>query len=166
MRILALCKSDRRLCALSLDAPATAKEPAWCAVYRTGGNNCGFHTYEQCMATVSGIGGFCNRSPYAEPEKPAARREQAGGAKTQAQGTGTRGAGAKTRASSCRRATGAAAAARRDGPAAAGAATGRRAAGSACRGAADSVHRATAGRASERRARSFSPENMKPASRP
>ena len=28
------------------------------------------------MATVSGIGGFCNQSPYAQPDKPAARREQ------------------------------------------------------------------------------------------
>ena len=76
MRILVL-GSLIALGGLSLDAPATAKEPAWCAVYRTGGNNCGFHTHEQCMATVSGIGGFCNRNPYAEPEKPAARREQA-----------------------------------------------------------------------------------------
>ena len=76
MRILVLA-SLIALGGLSLDAPAAAKEPAWCAVYRTGGTNCGFHTHEQCMATVSGIGGFCNRSPYAEPEKPAARREQA-----------------------------------------------------------------------------------------
>jgi tetratricopeptide (TPR) repeat protein len=61
---------------LALVAPAAAKEPGWCASYRNGGNNCGFYTYDQCMAAVSGIGGFCNRSPYAEPEKPAARREQ------------------------------------------------------------------------------------------
>ena len=76
MRIVILA-SLIALGGLSLDAPATAKEPAWCAVYRTGGTKCRFHTHEQCMATVSGIGGFCNRSPYAEPEKPAARREQA-----------------------------------------------------------------------------------------
>jgi hypothetical protein len=35
----------------------------WCAVYRNGGGNCGFATFQQCMATVSGIGGFCNGSP-------------------------------------------------------------------------------------------------------
>jgi tetratricopeptide (TPR) repeat protein len=75
MRILALC-SLAVVTVLALNAPATAKEPGWCAAYRNGGNNCGFYTYEQCMAAVSGIGGFCNRSPYAEPEKPAARREQ------------------------------------------------------------------------------------------
>ena len=28
------------------------------------------------MAAVSGVGGFCNRSPYAEPDKPAARKER------------------------------------------------------------------------------------------
>ena len=76
MRILTVC-SLIVAAVLAVVTPAKAKEPAWCAVYRTGGTNCGFHTHEQCMATVSGIGGFCNRSPYAEPEKPAARREQA-----------------------------------------------------------------------------------------
>ena len=73
MRILVL-GSLIALGGLSLDA--VAKEPAWCAVYRNGGNNCGFHTHEQCMAAVSGIGGFCNRNPFAEPERPAVRREQ------------------------------------------------------------------------------------------
>jgi len=62
--------------AFALTGPVEAKEPGWCAAYRNGGNNCGFYTYDQCMAAVSGIGGFCNRSPYAEPEKPATRREQ------------------------------------------------------------------------------------------
>ena len=41
-----------------LGAPANAKEPGWCATYRNGGTNCGFNTYEQCMAAVSGVGGF------------------------------------------------------------------------------------------------------------
>ena len=75
MRILALC-SLMFAAALALAAPAKAKEPGWCAAYRNGGTNCGFNTYDQCMAAVSGVGGFCNRSPYAEPEKPAARKER------------------------------------------------------------------------------------------
>jgi hypothetical protein len=29
-----------------------------------GGTNCGFVSYRQCMATVSGIGGFCQRNPF------------------------------------------------------------------------------------------------------
>jgi len=61
---------------LALAAPAAAKEPPWCAEYRNGGNNCGFFTYEQCMASVSGVGGFCNRNRFAEPEKPDARKER------------------------------------------------------------------------------------------
>lgn len=35
----------------------------WCAQYGTGmdggGRNCGFWTYEQCRAALSGNGGFC-----------------------------------------------------------------------------------------------------------
>jgi uncharacterized protein DUF3551 len=74
MRIPALC-SLVLAATFALGAPAHAKEPGWCATYRNGGNNCGFNTHEQCMAAVSGVGGFCNRSPYAEPDKPAARKE-------------------------------------------------------------------------------------------
>ncbi len=77
MRVLALSLCGLTLAsAFALGTPAAAKEPGWCAAYRNGGNNCGFYTYDQCMAAVSGVGGFCNRSPYAEPEKPAARKEQ------------------------------------------------------------------------------------------
>lgn len=51
----------------------------WCAVYSGGmgggGTNCGFVTIEQCRATVSGIGGFCDPNPfYTGPvERPAKR---------------------------------------------------------------------------------------------
>ena len=58
---------------------ASAQNYPWCAVYGgadTGGSsNCGFVTFEQCMATLSGMGGFCNRNtqfvpppgPYSAP---------------------------------------------------------------------------------------------------
>jgi uncharacterized protein DUF3551 len=40
----------------------------WCAVYsggRGGGaTNCGFTSFQQCMATVSGIGGFCEQNRF------------------------------------------------------------------------------------------------------
>lgn len=72
MRILTL-GSLVTAAVLAHAAPATAREPAWCAAYRNGSNNCGFYTYEQCMAAVSGIGGFCNRNPDAAPERPAVR---------------------------------------------------------------------------------------------
>jgi hypothetical protein len=46
----------------------TAYDYPWCAVYgsRTGGGaqSCYYKTYSQCMATMSGIGGSCVRSPY------------------------------------------------------------------------------------------------------
>ena len=36
----------------------------WCAQYggggsNGGGRNCGFWTYQQCMATIRGLGGYC-----------------------------------------------------------------------------------------------------------
>jgi len=40
----------------------------WCANYGSpGGSNCGFSTHEQCMATVSGTGGFCDPNPFYTP---------------------------------------------------------------------------------------------------
>ena len=43
-------------------------EYPWCAQYsggeQGGGRNCGFSTLEQCQATVSGIGGFCERNLF------------------------------------------------------------------------------------------------------
>lgn len=41
-------------------------EYPWCAIYGGrggGGTNCGFSTLQQCMATISGIGGSCERNP-------------------------------------------------------------------------------------------------------
>ncbi len=58
---------------------AVAIEYPWCAQYSgqdgDGGKNCGFATYEQCMATVSGIGGFCSHNLFytGAAERPAKR---------------------------------------------------------------------------------------------
>ena len=43
-----------------------AEAAPWCAQYsgRGGATNCGFYSFEQCMQTVHGIGGFCNRNPF------------------------------------------------------------------------------------------------------
>jgi Protein of unknown function (DUF3551) len=56
--------------------PAAAIEYPWCAQYGgmgDGGRNCGFSTLAQCMATVSGIGGVCERNLFYEgpAERPA-----------------------------------------------------------------------------------------------
>ncbi len=61
------------VCGVSTSADAAA----WCALYRNGSQNCGFYTHEQCRATVSGDGGFCNRNAFESgEEKPAARKER------------------------------------------------------------------------------------------
>lgn len=45
----------------------------WCALYAgadgDGGRNCGFTTYAQCRASISGVGGVCNENP-AYPDRP------------------------------------------------------------------------------------------------
>ena len=59
--------------------PATADPYKWCAVYGNGygGSNCGFVTIEQCRATVSGIGGFCEPNQfYTGPDKTPAKRSR------------------------------------------------------------------------------------------
>ncbi len=53
--------------ALLTMVPAQAQEYPWCAQYSGrdgGGRNCGFATYRQCMASVSGVGGFCERNLF------------------------------------------------------------------------------------------------------
>jgi len=57
-------------------AHATILYP-WCAHYLSpnGVHNCGFITWQQCFATVSGIGGTCEANPlYTAPPASTARR--------------------------------------------------------------------------------------------
>jgi len=48
----------------------SAQAAPWCASYGGGstggggGSNCGFYTFEQCMAALWGNGGFCDRNPF------------------------------------------------------------------------------------------------------
>jgi hypothetical protein len=62
---------------LGTAGPASADPYKWCAVYGGrggGGSNCGFLTLEQCRATVSGIGGFCEPNQfYTGPDTPVRR---------------------------------------------------------------------------------------------
>ena len=55
------------LAVVCIEKPAGAQNDAWCAYYNTGdggSRNCGFATFEQCLASVRGIGGNCGPSPY------------------------------------------------------------------------------------------------------
>jgi hypothetical protein len=47
----------------------------WCAEYggrSFGGENCGFVTFKQCLATIAGNGGFCVHAVSAASERRAA----------------------------------------------------------------------------------------------
>ena len=71
------------LAALATLTPATAQEHIeypWCANYGGGfdgggGSNCGFTSFEQCMETLRGMGGFCDPNPFYKPpsHRPAQR---------------------------------------------------------------------------------------------
>jgi hypothetical protein len=51
---------------------AEAQNMPWCAQYSTrDGSTCGFTTFQQCMATITGIGGFCNQNWQYKPVTPA-----------------------------------------------------------------------------------------------
>jgi hypothetical protein len=64
----------------AMTGPANADPYKWCASY--GGadlaaTNCGFVTLEQCLETISGVGGSCGLSPfYTEPGKGPAKRKR------------------------------------------------------------------------------------------
>jgi Protein of unknown function (DUF3551) len=63
------------ICLFLIADPAAADPYKWCANYRNGGTNCGFITFEQCQATVSGVGGSCGPNQfYTGPDKTSAQR--------------------------------------------------------------------------------------------
>jgi len=51
------------LAAMSLTSIPAHADGAWCARDTRGGTNCGFHTFAQCQANISGIGGSCSLTP-------------------------------------------------------------------------------------------------------
>ncbi len=77
MRLL-LASGCVAVVAVGLSLPAQAQNYPWCAIY--GGDmgdsqNCGFISFEQCMETVRGIGGFCDRNTqYIPPPGVSGRR--------------------------------------------------------------------------------------------
>ena len=61
--------------AMLMNSTSAAHPAQWCALYRTGGTNCGFTTFAQCQATISGVGGMCNQGP--DQDAQPAKREKA-----------------------------------------------------------------------------------------
>ncbi len=70
MRLLASFIVSAALLAATQAAQAqSAYDYPWCAVYTGRGGpggamSCYYTSYAQCMQTMSGIGGYCTRSPY------------------------------------------------------------------------------------------------------
>jgi Protein of unknown function (DUF3551) len=67
-------------CALLFFASAAeaneAKPAAWCVFYDPSTYNCGFSTYQQCMETARGAGGFCRPNPFESPRGRQRRQRQ------------------------------------------------------------------------------------------
>jgi Protein of unknown function (DUF3551) len=59
------------IAAAGLSTRAEAQTYPWCAHYSGGSMggamNCGFTTFQQCLDTVSGIGGFCEKNDWYKP---------------------------------------------------------------------------------------------------
>jgi Protein of unknown function (DUF3551) len=62
------------VCVVDIGTRAEAQNYPWCAIYGgfdDGGTNCGFITFEQCMATARGLGSNCQpNTQYVPPPGP------------------------------------------------------------------------------------------------
>jgi hypothetical protein len=71
MRILPTFAGSLALLALGAPAAPAAAQTSypWCSNFADGwgGTNCGFVSYEQCMATVRGSGGYCDKNDTYRP---------------------------------------------------------------------------------------------------
>ncbi len=59
---------------IGIGTRAETQNYPWCAYYGggdDGGTNCGFTTFQQCLDTVRGMGGFCQpNTQYVPPPGP------------------------------------------------------------------------------------------------
>jgi hypothetical protein len=56
--------------AVCVGKSAEAQNYPWCAYYnflQGGATNCGFVTWQQCQAAISGVGGSCGPNPQYQP---------------------------------------------------------------------------------------------------
>ena len=58
MKFSIVCAAAALLLVSGMGGKAKADGP-WCAFYGPSTYNCGFHSYEQCLETIRGIGGIC-----------------------------------------------------------------------------------------------------------
>ena len=80
MRFIALALIAFATLATQAASPAYANQYRWCVLFsgaQGGGENCGFVTLDQCMATRAGMGGYCVPNPfYTGPESRAEPRKR------------------------------------------------------------------------------------------
>jgi Protein of unknown function (DUF3551) len=73
-----LCLLGALIVTTAMGTRAHAQNYPWCAYYSGrglgGATNCGFTTFQQCLATVSGIGGFCQQNTQYRPPPGPHRR--------------------------------------------------------------------------------------------
>ena len=58
---------------LALAGAGDARAGAWCSWYDPYTYNCGFTTFAQCQANISGMGGYCARNVYESQSAGSAR---------------------------------------------------------------------------------------------
>jgi hypothetical protein len=57
------CAAAALMLLAGMSGSAKADGP-WCAYYDYSTYNCGFHSYQQCLDNISGIGGWCQRNRF------------------------------------------------------------------------------------------------------
>jgi hypothetical protein len=69
MRLILLFVGALLCSSFANPSKSVAASYPWCAYYGMdfGGVNCGFSTYEQCMAALSGNGGYCGTNTQYQP---------------------------------------------------------------------------------------------------
>ena len=69
MRLLLLV-SGICVAIVGIGTRAEAQDYPWCAQYNdgSGSKNCGF-TFQQCLADVGGVGGFCTQNSTYQPTR-------------------------------------------------------------------------------------------------
>ena len=56
---------------VGMETSAEAQNYPWCALYKNGGQNCGFTAFQQCQAALSGGADFCQPNTlYVPPTGP------------------------------------------------------------------------------------------------
>jgi hypothetical protein len=80
MRLVLLTSTILAASVFAAPSPGNAQiNYPWCAQYsgvHGGGRNCGFVSWQQCMATAHGLGGICERNLFYTGPETVVRRHK------------------------------------------------------------------------------------------